>query len=411
MLLRLLLARVTEPLSEKKGRDLVKRTISAMVGDGSVNHNSRKFKAENVDADRSHLNVDYCNESIKKVYHELFDEALKRYNDRQTRADRRIKNYYEKIRSGNQEKPFHELILQIGNKENMSAESKNGQLARQALDEYYCGFQERNPQLRVFSAHLHMDEATPHLHIDFVPFTTDSKRGLDTRVSLKQALAAQGFKGGTRGDTEWSQWVQSEKEQLAIVMERHGIEWEHKGTHEKHLSVLDYKKQERTKEIEQLESKLAVKTDEYKSISERVRTYDKVAETLKEMETELDTAPEYQLQEPQGLMTAKTYKSRIVEPLIKRLKSLIETVLVRCFQAIDDYHRLNVTNANLYHENERLSKVNEKLADENENLRAENKDYKLLRKVFGSKQIDSLLEQAKQSKQRDKRFRNKENER
>ena len=47
-----------------------------------------------------------------------------------------------------------------------------------------------------------MDEATPHLHIDFVPFTTSSKRGLDTRVSLKQALAAQGFKGGSRGDTE-----------------------------------------------------------------------------------------------------------------------------------------------------------------------------------------------------------------
>lgn len=389
----------------------MQRTISAMVGKGSVNHNSRKFKAENVNAGRSYLNIDYCNESIKKVYHELFDKALERYNAKQTRADRKIENYYEKICNSKQEKPFHELILQVGDKENMSAESENGQLARQVLDEYYRRFQDRNPNLYVFSAHLHMDEATPHLHIDFVPFTTGSKRGLDTRVSLKQALAAQGFKGGTRGDTEWSQWVQSEKEQLAMVMERHGIEWEHKNTHEKHLSILDYKKQERTKEIEQLDTKLAEKTDEYKSISERVRTYDKAAETLKEMETVLDTAPEYQLQEPQGLMTAKIYKSRIVEPLIKRLKALVKTVLVRYFQAIDDYHRLNITNANLYRENERLSKVNEKLAGENENLRAENKDYKLLRKVFGNKQIDSLLEQAKQSKQRDKRFRNKENER
>lgn len=123
----------------------------------------------------------------------------------------------------------------------MGAESENGQLAKQVLDEYFRGFQERNPQLRVFSAHLHMDEATPHIHIDFVPFTTGSKRGLETRVSLKQALAAQGFKGGTRSDTEWNQWVQSEKEQLAAVMERYGIEWEHKGTHEKHLSVLEYK--------------------------------------------------------------------------------------------------------------------------------------------------------------------------
>ena len=141
------------------------------------------------------------------------------------------------------------MILHIGDKENMGAESENGQLAMQVLDEYYRSFQERNPQLRVFSAHLHLDEATPHLHIDFVPFTTGSKRGLDIRVSLKQALAAQGFKGGTRGDTEWSQWVLSEKEQLAAVMERYGIEWEQKGTHEKHLSVLDYKKQVHAKEI------------------------------------------------------------------------------------------------------------------------------------------------------------------
>ena len=188
------------------------------------------------------MNITYCHENIKTVFHELFDEALKRYNDKQTRADRKIEDYYEKIRSSKQEKPFHEIILQVGNKDDMSAEGEDGQLAAAVLDEYMRGFQERNPQLRVFSAHLHMDEATPHLHIDFVPFTTGSKRGLDTRVSLKQALAAQGFKGGTRGDTEWSQWVRSEKEQLAAVMERHGIEWEDKGTHDKHLSVLDYKK-------------------------------------------------------------------------------------------------------------------------------------------------------------------------
>ena len=65
----------------------------------------------------------------------------------------------------------------------MGAGSENGQLARQILDEYYRGFQERNPNLYVFSAHIHMDEATPHLHIDFVPFTTGSKRGLDTSIT------------------------------------------------------------------------------------------------------------------------------------------------------------------------------------------------------------------------------------
>ena len=352
----------------------MQRTISAMMGKGSVNHNSRKFKAENVDGERSHLNIDYCNEPIKKIYHELFDEALKRYNEKQTRADRRIENYYEKIRNSKQEKPFHELILQIGDKENMSVESENGQLSRQILDEYYRGFQERNPYLKVFSAHLHMDEATPHLHIDFVPFTTGSNRGLDTRVSLKQALAAQGFKGGTRGDTEWNQWVSAEKSALAFVMERHGIEWEHKGTHEKHLSVLDYKKQERATELEQLGAKIEEKQTEFNVLSERVLNYDDGLENLKNVEEMLDTAPEYQLSEPQGFMTAKAYKTKIAEPLIQKLKALIKTALARCFEGWDSYHRLNITNGNLYRENEMLSKINSKLKSENENLRSEVKD-------------------------------------
>ena len=162
----------------------MRRPISARVGKGSVNHNSRKFKAENVNGERTHLNIDYCHEPIKKVYEKLFSEALERYNARQTRSDRRIDDYYEKIRTGKQEKPFHELILQIGNREDTGSDTSIGKQAMAALDEYYRGFQERNPNLYVFSAHLHMDEATPHFHIDFVPFTTGSKRGLDTRVSL-----------------------------------------------------------------------------------------------------------------------------------------------------------------------------------------------------------------------------------
>lgn len=378
----------------------MQRTISAMVGKGSVNHNSRKFRAENVDGTRTHLNIDYCNENIKTVYHELFDEALERYNAKQTRLDRKIKDYYEKIRSSKQEKPFHEIILQVGGKGNMNADTENGELAKQILDEYYQGFQERNPQLRVFSAHLHMDEATPHLHIDFVPFTTGSKRGLDTRVSLKQALAAQGFKGGSRGDTEWSQWVQVEKEQLATVMERYGIEWEHKGTHEKHLSVLDYKKQEREKEVEKLGAKIEQKQAEYDVLTERVLNYDKGANDLSNLEMELETAPKYQLPEPEKFMTAKAYKTKMAEPVIKRLKSLLKTVLARCFEGWDNYHRLNLTNKKLYRDNQRLEKINGRLTEENIILKAGNKDYSLLRKVFGRKQIDDLLEQARNVKGR-----------
>ena len=262
----------------------LKRTISGELGKGSVNHNSRKFSAKNVDASRSHLNIDYCNERIQDVYHELFDDALKLYNEKQTREDRKIANYYEKIRAGNQEKPFHELILQVGNKDDMNATGEYAQLARQVLDEYYQDFQARNPNLRVFSAHLHMDEATPHIHIDFVPFTKGSKRGLDTRVSLKQALAAQGFTGGTRRATEWTQWVESEKKQLAIVMERHEIQWEQLGTHNEHLSVLDYKKQERAKEVRVLDTTIAEKQMQVDEIEQTLQSVQKQVIDLDKIE-------------------------------------------------------------------------------------------------------------------------------
>ena len=204
----------------------MKRTISAMVGKGSSTHNNRDFIAENVDGERTKNNITYCNEKIQDVYHELFDEALQKYNEKQTRSDRVIADYYEKIRTGKQEKPFHEIILQIGDKDTMGAETENGELAKKILDRYMHDFEKRNPNLRVFSAHLHMDEATPHLHIDFIPFTTNSKRGLETRVSLKKALEAQGFIGGSRSDTEWNQWVASEKEVLSQIMLEHGIEWD-----------------------------------------------------------------------------------------------------------------------------------------------------------------------------------------
>ena len=146
-------------------------------------------------------------------------------------------------------------------------------------------FQNRNPTLRVFSAHLHMDEATPHLHIDFIPYITESKRGVDTRVSLKQALGALGFKGGSRGDTELNQWINSEKHQLAMVMERHGIEWEQKGTHEEHLSVLEFKKKERAKEVAELEAEKAdAEIQKDKAVKEAESASKKAAQAKKELQ-------------------------------------------------------------------------------------------------------------------------------
>ena len=303
----------------------MKRTISAMRGKGSLTHNRRDFIAENVDSSRTPLNIEYHNEDIRTVYHELFDDALARYNEKQTRKDRVIDDYYEKIRTGKQEKLFEELIIQIGNKDNMNASSENGQLARQMLDEYMQSFQQRNPTLRVFSAHLHTDEATPHLHIDFIPFTTGSKRGLETRVSLKKALEALGFAGGTKSHTELNQWIESEKQALASIMARHDIEWEQKGTHEEHLSVLDYKKQERSKEVAALENQVDTLQEQTAvaatTLSEKQKQLDDIAPILKNTEKFVRKYddPERLLPEAGMLESGKAFREKKALPTLGKL--------------------------------------------------------------------------------------------
>lgn len=303
----------------------MKRTISAMRGKGSLTHNRRDFIAENVDSSRTPLNVEYRNEDIRAVYHELFDGALARYNEKQTRKDRIIDDYYEKIRTGKQEKLFEELIIQIGNKDDMNASSENGQLARQMLNEYMQSFEQRNPTLRVFSAHLHMDEATPHLHIDFIPFTTGSMRGLETRVSLKKALEALGFAGGTKSHTELNQWIESEKQALASIMARHDIEWEQKGTHEEHLSVLDYKKQERSKEVAALETQIDALQEQTATaetmLSERREQLDDIAPILKNTEKFVRKYddPERLLPEAGMLESGKAFREKKALPILGKL--------------------------------------------------------------------------------------------
>ena len=197
-------------------------------------------------------------------------------------------------------------------------------------------------------------------------------------------------------------WVQSEKEQLAQVMQRHDIEWEQKGTHDQHLSVLDFKKQERAKEVDKLNTKLADKKEELAVLDARIQNFGKGIKAIEKLEQEIELDDKYQLPDPPTLMSAKTYKQRFVDPLIKRLKSVITAVFKRYYEALDSYHRLNTTNGRLYRENEHLRSSNESLIAENDDLHSETKDFRLLRKVFGSKQIDSLIAQAKEQEQQRK---------
>ena len=429
----------------------MKRTISFMTGKGSVNHNSRKFHAKNTDPKRSHWNVEYCNQDIREVYHELFDEALERYNSKQTRKDRKIEDYYEKIRSGKQEKPFHEIILQIGDKDNMGATTKEGQMAAKILDDYMKDFQRRNPTLRVFSAHLHMDEATPHLHIDFVPYTTGSKRGLDTRVSLKQALSALGFKGGTRMETELNQWVAAEKQQLASIMLEHGIEWEQKGTHEKHLSLLDFEKQERAKEVAALEEQKANLEehnatmqevnekwlDHLKNIEQdissaqeswkeadkkaehakkNVAQYEKklmeIAPMVKDMERfaeKYSADPDEILPEVGTLETGKSYREKKAKPLINKIVTVLRSVYRAYLDLSMRFSEMQKSYEKAWNKVNSLTARVEELWNENRTLKEREGDFNRVERALGHEVIEDIiwrekiLEQTEKEQKRIKR--------
>ena len=367
----------------------MERTISAMIGKGSVNHNTRAFTAKNVDKNRSADNVEFCQEDIKQVYHKLFDEARERYNAKQKRKDRMIDNYYEKIRRGKQEKLFHEVIFQIGNKDDMNAKNEDGLLAKRILTEFMDEFQARNPNLYVFSAHLHMDEETPHLHIDFVPYITGSKRGLDTRVSLKSALAAEGFTDGTRGATELNQWIASEKKKLAIIMERYGVEWLQKGTHEKHLSVLEFEKKEWAREVAELDSQkreissvvaqlgeeVSVKKQELqnvtieKELAEEATQKANEERTIAQQEKEVLLAGNQNLRMENTRLESRKDRLRMENHDLKQKQLQLQTDNEELEQRHED---LQYTNSKLENVNDQLSADNHTLEQRNDSLKSDN---------------------------------------
>ena len=242
-------------------------TISGMTGRGSIRHNNREFTAANVDRERSAQNVVFVNENLKQVYHELFDEALETYNAGKKKTRDKIPDYYKHIQQSKQEKLFHEAIFQIGNLNDCGCGSEGGQRAAEVLTEFAKTFQARNPHLRVFNMVLHMDEATPHLHVDFVPVATEQTRGLSTRVSMKQALKQQGFTGLGRKQTEWKAWMEREKDALTEIAQRHEFEIISLGSNRRHMDLPEYRAAIR--EAEAVQEQTAAATQELTDLQEQ----------------------------------------------------------------------------------------------------------------------------------------------
>lgn len=206
------------------------KSISMCEGKGSLSHNNREFTAKNIDSSRTPNNVVFVQQALSDAYHQLFDEAVEKYNANQKRKDRKIGNYFEHlfnrlpsksvITGTNKHKSFYEHLVYIGTRKDTAVSTPDAEITTECLREYMEGFQRRNPNFYVFNAVLHLDESTPHLHINYIPvghFT----RGLEVRNAKNKAMEEMGFGNDAKANDRWRR---SEWDILKNICNAHGIE-------------------------------------------------------------------------------------------------------------------------------------------------------------------------------------------
>ncbi len=221
--------------------------------EANVPHVNREFIAKNIDQTKTHQNVTYVRQDVEEAYRKLFGAAVEEYNKRQYRADRKIEDYYQHISEGKREEAFYEAIIQFGDKQTAPCGSENGKMAQQMLDEYIHSFRKRNPNLHVFNAVMHLDEASPHLHINFIPFyTKPRKNGLNVGVSMKAALDEMGFDGKNFKQNRLVAWEESERAYMEKILNAHGYIRDDKNAKYAHLTVEDYKIEQDRKQLMQV---------------------------------------------------------------------------------------------------------------------------------------------------------------
>lgn len=204
-----------------------------------IRHNTRAFISANVDKSRVKDNIIIINQTVQEAYEKLFGEPQRKYNAKQKRKDRKIDNYYKHLfgdvpeksqdevqTNNNKQKSFWEDIVQIGDKDSAGilTNPKNAQIVTECLQEYAEGFQERNPNLYLFNAIIHLDEHTPHAHLDFIPFAEGYKKGMSRQLSIAKALEAMGYDKNC--DNAIRDFTANERKILREICKQHGLKIE-----------------------------------------------------------------------------------------------------------------------------------------------------------------------------------------
>lgn len=223
--------------------------ISFQQGQGNQFYNIRGFTPERmpsyIDQNRIKENWYFGVKSAKRAYKEFFDEAVSDFNAHQKRKDRCIADYYTHIKnSKNGCKLFYEVIVQQGSKYDFENNPELREVAKQCLIEYAENFEKRNPNLKLIGAYIHMDETSPHMHLDYIPVASGYTRGFKTRNSLSGALMQMGFspENESRKDNASILWSNRERKYFKDICIAHGLEVEEeKPFHRPHLTVEEYK--------------------------------------------------------------------------------------------------------------------------------------------------------------------------
>lgn len=355
---------------------------SIVNGSGYLNHNERKFTRSNVDKLRIKDNVVLKSQTVEETYQQLFSDTIEEYNANQKIARRRksvdgyLKDLQENAHKKGAEKPFYEVIVQIGDMYDCNCVNnpKEAERAKQALTEYFHTFQERNPNLKVFHATIHMDEQTPHLHLDYIPIAEGCyKQGMQRKNSLSKALELQGLgKHKSQYDNAAVRWQEQERKALKEIAKKYDFEIVDQGkAGEKHLSVQEFKEKElqRSKEIERLADNIEIKsTLGYKHIPVNELTrINRLNQLSEERRLELNKREE-----------KIEHKEKLLDQEIAKAKSVQDA-------ATEEIQQLNILLNQLRKELELEKENSDKLDKTLEKLN----DYKII-KEFNEDEIKSL---------------------
>lgn len=315
--------------------------ISMPQGRGSLKHNIRDYTQEeksvhtNIDFDRTNQNIIFVHRNIKYAYEEIFGDAVREYNTKQKRNDRKIKDddYLSKIKtSKNGEHIFYEDVLQWGTQQDFY-DRETREKAKKALTKYIETFEERNPNLKLIGAYIHMDEASPHLHFDYIPVATGYKTGLPVRNSLSKAMEQMGYvveKGASKKNNQTMLWKEHEREYFASLCEEAGLEVEPEKTWGRaNLSVEEYKeaKMEMDDRILQLaEENLTMKIQEAdKKAMAIVDDANTQAEEIRKQATEIKKQADVELAKSKSASVKSQEQLRWLESRIETIKHYEES--------------------------------------------------------------------------------------